>query len=81
MKTLPPGADPTGRDTIDAPESLLSRLPGIVKASPKPVIATVDSGKLYDPLARGLMNRGVPCFRSVDSAMRAFQRFLAYRMS
>jgi hypothetical protein len=41
---------------------------------------TVDAGKLYDPMARALMAAGVPCFRSVDGAMRAFQKYLGYRI-
>jgi acyl-CoA synthetase (NDP forming) len=81
MQTLPPGADPKGRDTIDAPTSLVHQLPPVVKATSKPVVVTVDAGKLYDPMARALMAAGVPCFRSVDGAMRAFQKYLGYRVS
>jgi acyl-CoA synthetase (NDP forming) len=72
--------DPRGLDTVDAPTGLPALFPPIVAASTKPVVVTVDSGTLYDPLARGLQKGGVPTFRSVDSAMRAFQRYLAYRM-
>jgi acyl-CoA synthetase (NDP forming) len=80
MKTLPPGVDPRGVDTVEAPTGLPALLPPIVAASSKPVVVTVDSGVLFDPLVAGLRRGGVPTFRSVDAAMRAFQRYLAYRM-
>lgn len=80
MKTLPPGADPAGVDTIEAPDSLAVSLPALVAGSDKPVISVVDSGRLYDPLAGALLRAGVPCFRSADTAMRAFQRYIAYRV-
>ena len=81
MKTLPPGVDPRGIDTVDAPTGLPALFPPIVAAARKPVVVTVDSGALYDPLVDGLRNGGVPTFRSVDSAMRAFQRYLGYRLA
>lgn len=80
MKTLPPGVDPRGIDTVDAPTGLPTLFPPIVAASRKPVVVAVDSGALYDPLVAGLRKGGVPTFRSVDSAMRAFQLYLAYRL-
>ncbi len=80
MKSLPPGVDPAGHDTLDASTSLPHLFPPIVAASSKPILVTVDSGPLYDPLAEGLRKGGVPTFRSVDSAMRGFQRYLAYRL-
>jgi hypothetical protein len=39
--------------------------------SRKPWVAVVDSGPLYDPLARALESRGVPTFRSADRALAA----------
>jgi len=80
MKTLGPGVDPRGVDTVEAPTGLPTLFPPIVAASRKPIVVAVDSGVLFDPLVAGLRRGGVPTFRSVDSAMRAFQRYLAYRM-
>jgi acyl-CoA synthetase (NDP forming) len=80
MKTLPPGVDPTGRDSCLAPDSIPDLLPAVVAASDKPVVCTVDSGKLYDALANALRGHGIVCLRSVDTAMRCFQRYLAYRL-
>lgn len=79
MKSLPPGVDPRGVDSVDAPGSLADLFPPIVARSTKPVITTLDSGKLYDPLVHALQRKGVPVFRSVDGAMRALQRYMEYR--
>lgn len=81
MRTLPVGADPRGWDSIDGDTALPALFPEIVARSAKPVLVTVDAGRLYDPLVEALRAKGVPCFRSVDSAMGAFQRFIAYRLA
>ncbi|HOI09131.1 MAG TPA: hypothetical protein PK313_01525 [Myxococcota bacterium] len=80
MRTLPPGVDPRGWDTIEGDTALPALLPPIVAASDKPIIATVDAGPLYDPLAEALRRAGVPTYRSVDMAMPALQRYMAYRL-
>ena len=71
MKTLPPGVDPAGVDTILAPDALPALFSKIAHYSAKPAITTVDCGRLYDPLCDELRKNGVPCFKSVDSAMIA----------
>jgi len=80
MKTLPPGADPSGRDRVDAPGGLPDLFPPLVGQYRKPVLVTVDAGPLYDPLVHALRAKGLVVGRSVDSAMRAFQRYLAWRL-
>jgi acyl-CoA synthetase (NDP forming) len=80
MKTLPHGVDPRGFDDIMAPDALPALLPQIVHNSNKPIITTQDCGKLYDPLSDELRKNGVLCFKSVDSAMKSLQRYMAYRL-
>lgn len=80
MKTLPPGVDPAGVDTILAPDALPALFSKIAHYSAKPVITTVDCGRLYDPLCDELRRNGVPCFKSVDSAMKSLQRYMLYRL-
>ncbi len=80
MKTLPHGVDPRGFDDIMAPDALPALLPQIVRNSNKPIITTQDCGKLYDPLSDELRKNGVLCFKSVDSAMKSLQRYMAYRL-
>lgn len=80
MRTLPPGVDPRGWDSIEGDTALPALLPAVLAGTEKPVIATVDAGPLYDPLAEALRRSGVPTYRSVDTAMPALQRYLAYRL-
>ncbi len=80
IKALPPGDHGPGMYTLDEPDALPATLPPIVHASDKPIMATVDCGKLYRPLAEALRQRGVLVFQSVDAAMRAYQKYAAYRL-
>lgn len=57
--------------SIRAPGSLPSRLGRILSASAKPLVACIDSGSLFDPMAAMLEEAGVPTFRSADAAVRA----------
>ncbi|MBP7126081.1 acetate--CoA ligase family protein [Myxococcota bacterium] len=81
MKTLPPGVDPRDRDRVDAPGALPDLFPPLVRRHRKPVLVTVDAGPLYDPLVHALRARDLVVGRSVDSAMRCFQRYLAWRLA
>lgn len=80
IKALPPGDHGPGMYTIEEPDALPQTLPPIVHRSDKPIMATVDCGKLYRPLAEALRARGVLVFQSVDAAMRAYQKYAAYRL-
>lgn len=68
LQTLPPG-DGHAED-IYSGDSVVARLVRLWNESAKPWVAVVDSGRLYDPMARRLEECGVPTFRSVDRAMR-----------
>ncbi|GAG52715.1 unnamed protein product [marine sediment metagenome] len=69
----------TTPDEIDKPGSLVERLPKVFADTDKPVICVIDSGSLFDPLARAIREAGVPVFRSCDQATRSLGRYLCYR--
>jgi len=81
MKTLPPGVDPRDRDRVDAPGALPDLFPPLVRRHRKPVLVTVDAGPLYDPQVHALRARALGVRRRVASAMRCFQRYLAWRLA
>ncbi len=62
------------------PSSLPSRLAAFFRTSTIPVVFCVDSGPLYDPMVRILMEAGAPCYRHIDRAMRALSTFVATRL-
>ncbi len=80
MRTLPPGVDPKGEDSVDHPEALPALLKEICAKTRKPLVTVVDSGTLYDALAQRLEANGIPCFRSSDQAMHSFQKFILHKM-
>jgi indolepyruvate ferredoxin oxidoreductase beta subunit len=69
----------TTPDEIGRPGSLAGRLPKLFAAAGKPVVVSIDSGSLYEPLVRSLRAAGVPVFRSSDQAVRALARYLCQR--
>jgi indolepyruvate ferredoxin oxidoreductase beta subunit len=70
----------TTPDEIGQPGSLVQRLPKLLAATDKPVVVNIDSGSLYDAMAKALRAAGVPVFRSADQAVRALGRYLCHRM-
>jgi acyl-CoA synthetase (NDP forming) len=69
----------TTEEELDKPGSLVERLPALLRESPKPVVAVIDSGARYEAFARKLREAGVPTFRSCDQAVRSFGRYLCHR--
>jgi acyl-CoA synthetase (NDP forming) len=57
------------------PAGLATLLAAVFRGTRKPMVFSVDSGPLYDPLARALGEAGLPTFRRVDRAVRALARF------
>jgi acyl-CoA synthetase (NDP forming) len=78
MQTLAEGRVPS--ESIDAPESIARLLPDIARAQSKPVVAVIDSGTWFDPLADRLRAGGLPVFRSADRAVRVLCRFLQLKL-
>ncbi|HPD80513.1 MAG TPA: acetate--CoA ligase family protein [Spirochaetia bacterium] len=67
MNTLAKGEGHTEDVTLDT--SIAGLYGKLIHATKKPWVAVVDSGALYDPLARELERRGVPTFRTADRAL------------
>ena len=73
-KSARPGFD------IDSPESIVQTLPGLVASCPKPIVAFIDGGPLFDPMADQLMEKSVCIFRSSERATRALVRYTEARL-
>ena len=74
MQTLAPGEG--HRESILDPGSIAQRLPEVASTSEKPLVAVIDSGTLFDPLAAALQSGGLPVFRSADRAVKALCRWV-----
>jgi acyl-CoA synthetase (NDP forming) len=74
QKSARPGFD------IDSPESIVQTLPVLVAACPKPIVAFIDGGALFDPMADKLMAQGVCILRSSERATRALVRYTEARL-
>jgi len=77
MQTLPAG--PGHTESIEHPESVARLLPAVVRAQAKPVVAVIDSGAWFDPLAAALEEGGLPVFRAADRAVRTLAAYVAQR--
>jgi len=75
LSTLPP-ADGHGED-VAREDAIVARLVELRESIAKPWIAVVDSGALYDPMARLLDAAGIPTFRSADRALRLLDLYAA----
>jgi len=60
--------------------SIVQLLPQLVAVQQKPIIAIVDGGSLYNPMAEKLMDQGVCVFRSCERAMQALAKYTRARM-
>ena len=79
LETLP--ASSRYRESIRHDASIAHRLPAAAAASQTPLIAVVDSGALYDPLAETLTAGGLPVFRRADRAVRSLRRYLNIKLA
>jgi acyl-CoA synthetase (NDP forming) len=77
LSTLP--ASSNHSENIDHDSSVVSRLLELRK-SPKPWVAVIDAGSLYDPMASRLEHGGVPVFRTADRALRALNRWVEWHL-
>ena len=64
------------REDVAGEAGLATLLARVFGATAKPVVFSVDSGALYDPLAQAMRRAGLPTFRRVDRATRALARFV-----
>jgi len=78
LTTLP--AAPNHDEDLDRADALAPRLVRIARDHRKAWVAVVDGGPQYDTFAARLLEGGVPTFRSVDRAMRVFDRYCTSRV-
>jgi acyl-CoA synthetase (NDP forming) len=64
------------REDVEGEDGLATRLAAVFRATSKPVVFSVDSGALYDPLVRAMRRAGLPTFRRIDRATCALARFV-----
>ena len=76
METLPPGEG--HNEDIGNENSFPNVTIRIFRSTSKPMVVSVDSGKLYDPAVEMMEEAGVPVFRKVDRAMKALDNFLTH---
>jgi acyl-CoA synthetase (NDP forming) len=77
MQTLPAG--PGTRENILDPGSTPSRLIELFRATDKPLVANIDAGEDYDPMAVLLAAAGIPVFRRSDEAVKFLGRYVGAR--
>ncbi len=73
LATLP--ADAAHREDHRAEHSVTTLLGRLKAETSKAWVAVVDAGPMYDSMAAHLLELGVPTFRTVDRALRAFEVF------
>jgi acyl-CoA synthetase (NDP forming) len=74
MQTLAPAEGHV--ESILDPGSIARLLPQIAAGFDTPLVAVVDAGTLFDPMADALQTGGLPVFRSADRAVRALCRWV-----
>jgi len=67
-------------EDIRSEKSIAQKLVKIRRESSKPFIVPIESGRLYDPLVMELEKNGIPSFRSVDTAVKMFGRYINFRI-
>ena len=78
LATVPPG--PGHAEDFARADAVGPRLARLFAASTKAWVLVLDSGPLYDPLARLLEEAGVPVFRSADRALARLGRYASWRL-
>ena len=78
MQTLASGDE--HRESVDHPDSIARRLPAIAAKHDTPMVAVVDSGRLFDPMAEVLEAGGLPVFRSADRAVRVLCKWVNVKL-
>lgn len=78
QQTLAPGAGHA--EDLKRPGSVADRLVEVFRSTDKPVVVSIDAGRLYDPLADFLEEQGLPVFRHADLAMRFLEAFVNLRL-
>ncbi len=69
----PEGAHP---ENVFGMQSLPAEVVRVFRETDKPIVAAIDSGRLYDPAVLMLERGGVPVYRKIDRASRALSAFV-----
>lgn len=67
-------------DTLADGRDIVDRIAELNDRTEKPLIMVVDSGPLYDHMANGLEDHGLPVFRSADQAIRVAGKYVQNRL-
>ena len=73
------GAEIQHNEDINNPKSIAMRLINLRNTNPKPFVVVVDSGAYYDPVVLLLNENAVPCFRTVDRALRSLNMLYKHK--
>jgi acyl-CoA synthetase (NDP forming) len=79
LNTLPSGIG-HGED-LERDDAIARRLLRLQAETTKAWVAVVDAGAIYDPLARRLLEGGIPTFRTADRALRLLNIFAEDRFT
>jgi acyl-CoA synthetase (NDP forming) len=71
LQTLVP--DDAHEEDLADEGSIVSRLARVARETPKPLVAVVDAGPLYEPMRTKLLESGVPTFATADRALRMME--------
>lgn len=81
LDTLRPDLTGTHLENIYAMDSLPAMLTNVFRHSDKPIVASVDSGRLYDEFVVLIERAGIPTYRKIDRATRAMSLYCSGRAS
>lgn len=79
LEDLAPSLSGIHSENIYSLTSFPQELIQVFRRSQKPMVAAVDSGRLYDPLVILLQRAGIPVYRKIDRASRALSCFCKHR--
>lgn len=71
LENLPPSLSGAHSENVYASGSLAQELIRVFRGSRKPMVAVVDSGRLYDDFVQVLQRGGIPTYRKIDRGSRA----------
>lgn len=76
LDILAPDFSGTHNENLFGMNSLPSEIAKVFGEITKPLVVTIDSGRLYDPGVLLLERSGVPVYRKIDRASRALSAFI-----
>jgi acyl-CoA synthetase (NDP forming) len=77
MQTLAPS--PYHKEDLNREGSTGRLLTEIFHTTDKPMVVSIDSGEIYQPLVDMLEDEGIPTFRYSDDAVRFMRKYVSIR--